>query len=107
MKRNKTISLALAFCLGMGVLWYGGIGILKNTRKIKLVDEEGDRAAALSGITFEGFSAEQAFRYNFRLRNGKMKNSLDVCEYEFVEASDESYLYSIYVPDPQAELTLE
>ncbi len=107
MKRNKTISLALAFCLGMGVLWYGGVGILKNTRKIKLEDEEGDRAAALSGITFEGFSEEQAFRYNFRLRNGKMKSSFDVCEYEFVEESDESYMYSIYVPDPQAELTLE
>lgn len=107
MKKNKTICLVLAFCLGVSVLWYGAIALTKHTRQVKLIDQEGDRAAALSGITFEGFTSDDVVRYNFRIRNGKVKNNFKALEFNSDDGLFQASAYSAYQPDPDGEMTAE
>lgn len=71
MKKYKTLSLLLAFCVVGCVLWYGGIAGLEKGSRPTLETVSGD-VTALKGMNIEGFSSDWCFSYQFAVQDGKL-----------------------------------
>ena len=87
MKKIRMLSLMLAFCLGVGVLWYGCIAGLQKGSCVRLETVKGD-PAALEGIPLSGTMEDQLFRYRFTLQNGLIQNEFEPKEYESLSNID-------------------
>lgn len=87
MKKIRMLSLMLAFCLGVGVLWYGCIAGLQKGSRVRLETVKGD-PAALEGIPLSGTMEDQLFRYRFTLRDGLIQNEFEPKEYESLSNTD-------------------
>lgn len=71
MKKYKTLSLLVAICLLLGLLWYGLLLILEPGSRPALETVEGD-ASALSDISLEGCFADNSIGYHFTLEDGAL-----------------------------------
>lgn len=69
MKKYKTLSLLVAFCLLFVLLWHGLLLILEPGSRPTLNTVEGD-SSALSNISLEGCFADNSIGYHFALKNG-------------------------------------
>lgn len=72
MKKYKTLSLLLAFCVLGCAIWYGSIAVLEKGSRPTLETIEGD-VSALEGISLKGFSSDDDFAYRFFIQDGELR----------------------------------